>query len=280
MRTIASSNQKGGCGKTLTLVSSASELAKRRKRALIIDGDPHGAASFHLRHSIRNSGKPTLYDILTGKAFPIDCIQQTEFSGLSIITSDERLSELEDAQGLVRNVLDMADQLAHAFDYIFLDTPPASSRYRDALMMMVDDVLIPIFAEPDSIQGLGRQLKEWKRWSDAREEWTGREINLLGVIVTNYNERYATHRNTLPDIKEVLEDKEIPLLAVVPASGSASNAPESGIPVPWQGKLKSTRIYKAFQSLALGIEKGAGRTSIKKPIVNSIDDDITEAIEI
>jgi chromosome partitioning protein len=258
-------------------VSAAAALARKGKRVLVVDSDPHAAASFHLRMGLDAQPFVTLYDVLTGKCKLKDAIEETAYKGLHVVRGEDRLKDLYKMQTISPTLF---EEISGDYDYLFLDTPPAASPYRDLLMILVDEVLVPMFAEPDSIEGLVRQLTEWSAWSDAKARAGKGSISLLGVVVTHLNERYATHRNVLKDIKKELSDKGIPLLAVIPSSGAASNAADTGVPIPWQSRLKANQIYKVFITLGNLIEKAAGKKPVKGPIVVETNDSLSGEIEL
>lgn len=265
MRRIGLGNDKGGCGKTLTVVSTASALARKGRRVLVIDGDPHASATWHLRKGLKKEGYKTLYDYLIWGAEIDEVIEATEFKNLWIIRGDERLSLLDNLDVVALRMNEMVSILEGSFDYCFLDSQPSMAKLRTGLMLFCEEIIVPLFPDSDSVKGLVNQLKEHALWSHERERILGEPTHLAGVVIVNYNDEWATHRTTLPEIREVLLTKQIPLLGVIPTSASAPNAPRTGLPIPWNGRLRKSKIYMAFDKLVKSLEnEGVKLIEVKK----------------
>ena len=128
-------NQKGGVGKTTTVINLAAGLTMKGKKILVIDLDPQGNATTGLGLSNTESSDQTIYSVLNGSKKIHEVIKKTSFENLDLITSNVDLSGLEvETAGDSRRAFMLKDELASylnnsraLYDYVLIDCPPSLS---------------------------------------------------------------------------------------------------------------------------------------------------------
>jgi chromosome partitioning protein len=205
-RTIAVANQKGGVGKTTTVVNLGVVLAELGHRTLVIDFDPQGALSFGLGVD-SYALEETVWDLLVDPGFPVDHLVHAVRAGLDLIPANHKLAmaELELVAELRREfVLDRAlEPLEPDYDVILIDCPPSLGILTTNALCAAQEVLIPLQCEFFAMRGIRFLLETIERVQ--RRLNPGLEI--VGILATMYSTRTIHAREVLNETREVFGDK-------------------------------------------------------------------------
>ena len=159
MPTVCVTNQKGGCGKTVTAVNLAAGLARKGLRTLIVDLDPQAPVAPGL--GVVPGDMPTLAEAIIGKGRAGERVVETSTAGLSVMPGDASL----DHETLVKvplpdTVLQRAlKPLRARFDWIVIDTPPHIDFVTFNAIMASDRLILPCDADKESLQSLQRTIE-------------------------------------------------------------------------------------------------------------------------
>ncbi len=224
-------NQKGGVGKTTTVINLASALAQKGKRILVVDLDPQGNATTGLGKSNNDESK-SIYSVLIGKTSVQNAIQESNIKNLDLIGSNVNLSGLEvetanDANRafiLKKILLEENQSIIRRYENIFIDCPPSLSLLTVMSLVLADDLLIPLQTEFFALEGISQLVKT----IDRIKVNLNPELGIRGVLLTMYDKRNKLSSQVDLEARKHFEDKVYK--TVVPRNVRLSEAPSHGMP--------------------------------------------------
>ena len=226
-------NQKGGVGKTTTVINLAAGLSIKGKKILVIDLDPQGNATTGLGLSNTSNSDRTIYNVLNGNKKISDVIQQTKFERLNLISSNVDLSGLElETAGDSHRAFKLKDELAPIlndsvapYDYVLIDCPPSLNLLTIMALVASDSLVVPLQTEFFALEGLTQLIKTIERIKSNLNP----KLIIRGILLTMFDRRNKLSSEVENEARNYFKDKVY--TCIVPRNVRLSEAPSHGVPV-------------------------------------------------
>lgn len=243
-KVIAVANQKGGVGKTTSVINLTAALGKAGKKCLLVDVDSQGNSTSGLGINKREV-ECSVYDLLVGDGRASEAILKTQFKNVDLIPSsiDLAAAEVELAENQDRT-LKLRQSLAairDQYDYILIDCPPSMGLVTLNAFSACDTVIIPIQCEYYALEGLSQltaTIRQVKRLYNP-------VIELEGILLTMYDGRLRLTEQVEAEVRKHFPDKVYD--TVIPRNVRLSEAPSFGMPAIYFDA--SSRGAKAYTAL-------------------------------
>ena len=228
IRVTACTNQKGGVGKTTTVVNLAAYLALSGTSTLVIDLDPQGNATSGLGVDRRALDR-SVYDALINRVPIGELVVGTSVPGLDLVPAALALSgaevELVGLSGREHRLSASLAELDHRYDRVLIDCPPSLGLLTVNALTAADGVLIPIQTEYYALEGLSQLVNTIRMVREALNP----RLEIDGVLLTMYDGRTRLAVQVAAEVRRHLEGAVYD--TVVPRSVRLSEAPSHGVPI-------------------------------------------------
>ncbi|MFJ2087565.1 ParA family protein [Micromonospora chokoriensis] len=252
---IAVANQKGGSGKTTTILALAGELARRGYRVCVIDCDEQGNASIGLGvPEARQDHEGTYHLLMDDEAKPADVIVATPHDNIYAIAGGPKLSEVPAAlaseMGNHTFLSAHVETLREEFDVILLDTPPALSLLTINALYAADEIVTPINPGVFDLRGIAELTKTVKRLNSR----LNKAIAINHVFLINFSARRRNDQDAYRFVKEAFPDALIDTAdphpdrdwhgSGVPQSATVNSSQSAGVPLTlYDSRIAVSRAY-------------------------------------
>lgn len=254
-RTIAVVNQKGGVGKSTTVVNLGAALAQKGDKTLVVDMDPQGNSTSGV--GVTKQGvKKCIYDVLVNESPINKAVIPTEIKNLSLVPATIRLAgaevELVSVFSREFRLKEALSKIKNNFSYVLIDCPPSLGLLTVNSMVACCELIIPIQCEYYALEGLGQLTTT----IDMIKRHLNKEINILGVILTMFDKRTNLSLQVAKEVRSYF--KEVVFKTIIPRNVKISEAPSFGKPATtYDPKCLGAKAYLA---LAKEVEKRCAAT--------------------
>jgi chromosome partitioning protein len=247
-RCYAFANQKGGVGKTTTVVNVAAAMASWGHRVLVVDIDPQCNATTSLGLNARQL-TTSIYDVLLEERPLADVVQQTRWEGLDLAPGTPNLAAVavelnsEPARARVERLTTALSGL-EGYAYILIDSPPSLGVLTVNALVAAEGIVVPVQCEYLALEG----LTQLSHTISLVQRGLNQDLSIRGVVMTMYDRRTTLSHQVVEEVRRYFPDRMFE--TVIPRSVRLSEAPSYGEP----GVLYAPRSQGALAYLALARE--------------------------
>lgn len=252
MKIYAVANQKGGVGKTTSVINLGAMLGKNGLKTLIVDIDPQANATSSMGIN-KFEVQVSTYDMLLEEVDSNQIKISVESYGVDVLPSNPELAgaevELVTALGREYRLQNALKQLDSQYDYALIDCPPSLGLLTvNALAAASDGILIPVQCEYLALEGLTQLLQT----IELVQRFLNPQLVVRGVIMTMYDSRTNLSRQVVEEVRRHFKEKVF--RTIIPRSVRLSEAPSHALPVNEYAPNSAGAV--AYRLLAAELLKG------------------------
>lgn len=233
-RVIATINQKGGVGKSTTVINLAACLGENNKKVLIVDFDPQGNSSSGFgieKDELEND----IYDVILNEVPIENVIQDTCEPKVFVVPATIQLAgaEIELVNTMAReSVLKEAlESVKDEFDYVIIDCPPSLGLLTINALIAADSLLIPIQCEYYALEGVTKLLESMNMVKKRMNP----DLEIFGVVMTMFDSRTTLSKQVVDEVENFFGKKMFK--TVIPRNVKIAEAPSHGMPVSMYARI-------------------------------------------
>ncbi len=256
-RVIAVANQKGGVGKTTTVISLGAALAERGHRVLVVDLDPQGNATTGLGVDGRKFER-SVYDVLINDVPMVDIVEPTGFANLFVAPATLDLAGVEQELTSVISrelrLMRSLDSVDGDFDFIFIDCPPSLGLITINAFAAATEILVPVQTEFYALEG----LTQLQRIVELVQKNLNAALKISIVVLTMYDSRNTLSTDVAEEVRRHFPSELC--RTVVPRTVRLAEAPSFGQPITvFDPASKGAKAYRALaEEISNGQETRTG----------------------
>jgi chromosome partitioning protein len=245
-------NQKGGVGKTTTVVALAGLLAERGARVLLVDLDPHGSLTTYVGYNPESVPRSTFElfaeQMLSTREAVQALLLPTRDNGVQLLAASPALATVErrSLNGTGVRISKALALLWNDFDYALIDTPPVLGALMVNALAACEKLLIPVQTEFLALKGLERMLRTLDMLARSQQ----RALPYL-IIPTLFDRR--THAS-VSSLRSLRNDYAANIWAgMIPVDTRFRDASRSGLlPSQFDAQCRGVEAYRALLKVLLG----------------------------
>lgn len=240
-RVITIFNQKGGVGKTTTVINLAAVLGKLNKKILIVDVDPQGNATSGLGID-KNSLELSVYDGLINGVNSKQIVRKTTAENVDIIPSNVDLAgaeiELIGMEGRELALKRSLEEIEESYDFILIDCPPSLGLLSINGLSASHSVLVPIQCEYYALEGVSQLVDTIMLVKRSLNP----DLEIEGVVLSMFDGRTNLSIQVVDEVKKYFKGKVY--TSIIPRNVRLAEAPSYGLSViDYDPKSKGAEAY-------------------------------------
>ena len=247
-------NQKGGVGKTTTIVNLSAAVGKLDRKVLVIDIDPQGNATSGFGVNKRALDF-SIYDSLINKTPLNKIIVKTSAEDVDLVPSNVELAgaeiELTKYENRELSLKKALEDVKDNYQYIFIDCPPSLGLLSINALAASESVLIPIQCEYYALEGVSQLVDTIRLVKKSLNP----DLEIEGVVLSMFDGRTNLSIQVVDEVKKYFKGKVY--TSIVPRNVRLAEAPSHGLSViDYDPKSKGAEAYSELAEEFLDFAEG------------------------